>query len=616
MGTHEKIQMNRDKRKIFCVTLFLLLSLTGLLFAQDINFEVHVDRNKVSLSSSLKLNLTFHGTQDFSAPELPDMDGFSWRYMGPSTRMSVVNGKVSSSITHIYTLVPLKVGIFQIPSFSIEYKGKSYTSDPIEVEVTQGPVGQPMPGQDGEDKTEGIEDRVFLVMQVDRQSAYVNEVIHLLIKLYINNLAIRDIQYPEFGHDGFSVDKFAEPRQHREVFNGMTHDVIEFNTDIFGMRPGELRLGPAELKCNLIARKQSRRQRSSFFDDDFFGSDIFNDFFGRYETHPLNLKSIDIPVQILALPEEGRPDDFNGAIGNYTFSLEADPREVKIGDPITLRMIIAGDGNFKTVTSPLLDFKDDFKIYEPEVKQEAGRKTFEQVIIPKDHNITEIPEISFSFFDTPSGEYKKITAPAIPITVNPVPKGEELKVFEVPEEGAAMFRKREIIGRDIIYIKDLPGRLTPKGRFLCQNRLFIAVQFLPVLAIISILIFQKRKERLQTDIRYARKLRAPRKAKKNLAQMQRLLDSKELDKFFDAVFKTLQEYLGDKFHLPTLGITSNVVEELSSRNIDRDIIDMLRECFNGCDRARYAPSSITKEEMYNTFKLLHEIIDRIEGIRV
>jgi len=605
-------------RKISFLNLVLMIVIVSasLCLAQDINFEVHVDRNKVSLGSSLKLNLTFHGTQDFSAPDLPEMDGFSWRYMGPSTRMSIVNGRTSSSVTHIYTLVPLKVGIFQIPSLSIEYKGKTYTSDPIQVEVIQGPVGQPMPGQTGEDKAQGLEDRIFLVMQVDRQSAYVNEIIHLMSKLYINNLAIRDIQYPEFGHDGFSVDKFAEPRQYREVFNGMAHDVIEFNTDIFGMRPGELKLGPAELKCNLIVRKESRRRRSSLFDDDFFGSDIFNDFFGRYEAHPLNLKSIDIPIQILALPQENKPDDFTGALGNYTFSLEADPREVKVGDPITLKMIISGNGNFKTVTSPSLDFKDDFKIYEPEVNQEPGRKTFEQVIIPKDHNITEIPEISFSFFDTASGEYKEIIAPVIPITVNPLPKGEELKVFEVPEEGVAMFRKREILGRDIIYIKDSPGRLRPKGRFLCQNKLFIAIQFLPILAIISILIFQKRKERLQIDIRYARKLRAPRKAKKNLAHAQRLLDSKEPDKFFDAVFKTLQEYLGDKFHLPTVGITSDVVEELTSRSIDKEIIEMLKECFNSCDRARYAPSSITKEEMYNTFKLLREIIDRLERARI
>ena len=55
--------------------------------------------------------------------------------------------------------------------------------------------------------------------------------------------------------------------------------------------------------------------------------------------------------------------------------------------------------------------------------------------------------------------------------VNPLPKGEELKVFELTEEGTVALRKKEILGRDIIYIKDLPGRLTQKARFLYKNKL-------------------------------------------------------------------------------------------------------------------------------------------------
>ncbi len=324
------MQINADIKKgqIFVIAIFLLVSLTGFAFAKDINFEVTVDRNKVSLGSGVKLSLNFHGTQDISAPELPEIDGFNWRYLGPSTRMSIVNGKVSSSITHMYTLVPLRVGRFEIPSFSIHYKGQTYTSNSISIEVVQDAISQPWADQTGvyEDKTQDLKDRVFLIMQVDKQRAYVNEIIPLAIKLYINKLAIRDIQYPEFSHEGFSVDKYAEPKQYRELVGGILHDVIEFDTNIFGMRSGKLVLGPVELRCNLIVKKESRRRpRSSLFSDDFFGSDIFDDFFGRYETYPLDLRSIDIPIEIIALPEQDKPDEFNGALGNYGVRLEAEP---------------------------------------------------------------------------------------------------------------------------------------------------------------------------------------------------------------------------------------------------------------------------------------------------
>ncbi len=278
-------------------------------------------------------------------------------------------------------------------------------------------------------------------------------------------------------------------------------------------------------------------------------------------------------------------------------------------------MIVSGEGNFKTVNSPSLDFGEDFKVYEPEVEQDQTSKIFKQAIVPKHDDINEIPEVSFSFFDTRSGEYKKVTRGPIPIKVNPLPEGERLKVFEIPEGAMDVTRKREILGRDIIYIKDAPGKLEAKGKVLYRNKFFIAFLFIPLLVVISVWFFQRKKERLETDIRYARRLRASRKAKKNLLQTRRLLGSKDSDKFFDAVFKTLQEYLGDKFHLSTGGITSSVVEELKGRNIDKGILDKLKECFNNCDRARYAPSSITGEQMNGTFQLLEEIIDALERVR-
>jgi len=586
-------------------------------FAEDINFEVTVDRTNVSLGKSLRLNLVFEGTQDISAPELPTIDGFEWHYLGPSTSMSVVNNRVFRSTIHMYRLISLKVGVFAIPPFSIQYDGKTYTSKPITIKVVQDQARQPQASQGGtyEGNIEGLEDRIFLIIQTDKKKTYINEIIPLTIKLYVNRLAIRDIQYPELRHEGFSVDKFAEPKQYQEILNGVPFDVIEFNTDIFGLRPGELILGPAQLQCNLIVKKKSRKHSS--FDDDFFDSDFFSNIFGGQEKHLLSLKSVHIPITILDLPKDNVPDGYSGALGNFRFYLEAEPREVKVGDPITLKMTVVGEGNFKTVNSADFNFKDNFKIYDPEIKQSQTNKVFEHVIIPKNDNISEIPEISFSFFNIKSGEYEKITKGPIPIKVNPLPKGEELKIFEIPEDGMGLARKREILGRDIIYIKDSPGEFRRRGKFLYKSRSLVVILFIPLVVLIFVSILQRRKEKIKTDVRYARRLQAPRKAKKNLHLVRRLLNSKDTGRFFDAVFKTLREYLGDKFHLPSAGITSSIVEEeLKPRNINKVILDKIKECFNSCDTARYTSSSITREQMLRTFKLLGEIIDKLEKIKV
>lgn len=596
---------------LFTVLIFTILLTTSLCLAQDLNFEVTVDRNKVSLGSSLKLNLNFYGTQDISAPELPNIDGFNWQYLGPSTRISIVNGQVSNSITHMYVLMPLKTGSFTIPPLTLQYKGKAYTSRPIPVEVVQGPAALPPGGvsQSDEAGPKDLEDRIFVVMEAGKAQAYVNEIIPITIKLYVNGLTIRDIQYPEFASEGFSVEKYEEHKQYQEVINGIMYDVIEFNTNVFALHSGNLKLGPAEIGCNLLVKSEPRnRGGSPFFDDDFF-----DNFFSRYQNYPLRLKSMDIPVTVIDLPQAGVPAGYDGALGNFNFYLDADPKVVKVGDPITLKMSVAGEGNIKTVKPPsLAGLEDNFKVYEPEIKQDGNTKAFEQVIIPKSDKITEIPKVDFSYFDTKSGRYTTITRGPIPVKVLPLPKGEELKVYGPSEEGPGATQKKETLGKDIIYIKDSPGDLRKKGNFLYKNRLFITFQLLPILAVLSVLILYRRKERLETDIRYARRLRAPRKAKKNLMRARRLLEAGERDKFFEAVFKTLQEYLGDKFHLPTAGITASVVEEeLKPRSVEKDVLDRIIECFANCDTARYAPSDIKKEQMLHMFSLLEEIIDKL-----
>ena len=97
-----------------------------------------------------------------------------------------------------------------------------------------------------------------------------------------------------------------------------------------------------------------------------------------------------------------------------------------MGDPITLKMTISGEGNFKTVNIPTLNFGDAFKVYEPELQQDEGIKTFKQVIIPKSDTIKEIPEVRFSFFDTNLGRYSTITEGPVPIEVTALARDDQI----------------------------------------------------------------------------------------------------------------------------------------------------------------------------------------------
>ncbi len=624
--------------------VFSILFFTSTCFAKDINFEATVDRDKVGLGQSLQINHTFNGTQNMPALELPAIEGFQARYLGPSTRMSIINGRIESSITHIYTLLPIKVGIFKIGPFKFEHNGDTYNSNSISVEVIEtAEQSENQPSQEAQPEVKDLNERIFLTMQVKKNKVYLNEVTPVTIKLFVNKLGVRDIQYPQFSHDGLSVGAFEQPKQYQEIVNGISYDVIEFDTRIFGLRQGELRLGEANLQCNLIVKKQIRRQVPSFFDN-FFDSDVFDNFLGGYQTYPLNLKSTDIPITILPLPEENKPEGFSGAVGLFDFEAAVTPLEVKVGDPITLKATVRGQGNFNTVTLPVITSGNDFKVYEAQVKQEKTAladgnqttarwptaKAFEQVLIPLNAAIKEIPAINFNFFNTQTGKYETITSGAFPIRIVKSEKEEELKIIESKQPVNASFQangqwlgfhqpkpKEDKLGRDIIYIKDAPGQLRKKGEYLYKNKLFIFFQIIPLLLYLLIAVFQARNRRIKTDIKYARQLLAPKKARSGIRQAKNYLDKGNIQEFYDVLFKTLQEYLGDKFHLPSKGITISVIDEhLRNKNVPEEILISLRDIFRDCDMVRYAASQLREENTRNSLRKIEEIIDYLQRHKV
>lgn len=605
--------MNLRKKYIMAFINSLVLALilmSSAAYAKEINFQASLDRDVIYLGQSAQLQLQFQGSTDIPAPDIPAIDSFQARYAGPSTMMSIVNGRMSSSVTHIYRLVPLKTGKFQIGPFSIQHEGDTYKSNAINVEVIDSaPNAGGRTEQQQQKPAANLGDRVFVKMQAGKKSAYINEIIPLTIKLYVNGIGVRDIQYPEYNREGFSGGQFDKPDQHQETVGSSVYDVVEFKTSIFATRDGTYKLGPARIKANLVTQK--KRNRHSQFNN-FFGRDPFDDFFGGYETYPVELKSEALSLKVLPLPETGRPGDFKGALGNFNFNLEVSPAEVKAGDPVTLKMIISGSGNFDSVTSPSLKQHDGFKSYDPQAKQEGNRKIFEQVLIPMTDNIKEVPTVSFSFFNTDRGEFQTIVRGGVPLRVLKSDRKEEVTILDAPEN-TARSAVREKFGRDIIYIKETPGSLARKGRHLYNNPLFIFLQIVPVLALIGAWIVYKRKERLSTDVGYARRLSAPRTARKGIREAEDFLAKNRPGEFYDAVFKTIREYVGNRFHVPSGGMTADSAGEvLKDKGLAQDMLIRLINIFRECDMARYAPSETGMDKMQETLRELKELIDYLE----
>ena len=96
-----------------------------VLFAET-QIQTTVDKNRIRINEALTLKITAKESDDFPKLKLTDLKDFTV-ISGPglSSSFQWVNGKMSSSKTLSWTLIPNKIGNLIIPSFPINIGGGS-----------------------------------------------------------------------------------------------------------------------------------------------------------------------------------------------------------------------------------------------------------------------------------------------------------------------------------------------------------------------------------------------------------------------------------------------------------------------------------------------------------
>jgi BatD DUF11 like domain len=325
---------------------------------------------------------------------------------------------------------------------------------------------------------------------------------------------------------------------------------------------------------------------------------------GRTQVREVPITIDVLPVTVLPLPEEGRPADFSGAVGQWNLEVTAKPTEVAVGDPITFTIKVSGSGNIDTVPTPKLGGLDEFKTYEPTTKttkddlNTTGERVIQQVLIARTPEVKQLPEVRLVYFDPVAKAYKTADKAPIKLVVKAGSGGQSTIV-----SGGNRLRPEEKLGQDIVYLKGDLGPVPSTVPF-CATPTFWTLNTMPVLALLGGIGWKRRTDKLRGDIAYARRLRAAREARKLLADA----------KSYDEVQRALQNYLGDRLNIPAAGITASIVEEqLLPRGISSELATGLRECFEACDTARFAGGS-AGAAIAATREKVDRLIDELEKI--
>jgi BatD DUF11 like domain len=562
-------------RRIFVlwpVWVLILTLLPGFVGAASgaARFTASLDRNSIVLGEAVTLTLSFEGAQPTEISPLPQIDGLRVASPVSSGFNSTVaqDGTTTSIWSYTVSLAPTRAGEFVIPAFQAKVGGEKLSSEPLKVKVAATEASTPPAEMAGKP--------AFLWMVPPKKQLFVGETTVVELRLYIRGEfeSYQNLSIPLTG-EGFTFSKILFAPHFQRMVGPTAFAVIPLYVAVTPLKTGSLTLGPVSGYVGVVPRG------------------IF-DFYGR-PAQRVGLVLDPFAFEVSPLPSENVPPDFKNAVGSYTLSVSAGPTNLAVGEPLTVRINIAGQGALDAITLPEQTAWRDFKTYPPNNAVAAaselhveGTNMFEQVVVPQNASIKALPPVTFSFFDPAQKIYRTLKTDPIPLAVRPAGTG-PLQFTTRPAEPAPP-------QQDVVPIKQRLGTIAHIGPPLVQQGWFLALQSAPVLALVSCVIWRRRNEMLARNPRLRRQREVARVVQQGLNDLHRFAAENNSDEFFATLFRLLQEQLGERLDVPASAITESVLEEqLEPRGAPEAMVTNLRELFQACNLARYAPFKTSQE---------------------
>lgn len=396
--------------------------LTSTLMA-NASVQATLSADAIPVGGYTQLTIQVNGSNRADV-DLPNVDGIILRNSGTSQSTSIVNGQVTRSAIIRITVLGERQGTFTVPPIPVTVNDEVIETRPLTLQVDDN-LAQANPNarssQRGSSDSLTAEDirRIARVeLDVPTDTVYIGQSVPLEVELWVNTVHRFDnLAAPSVQTEAILMEALGQDFQRTIEYEGNERfEVYRWSTLFSPIDPGNLSLQFATEVSLLVRARRTTNPFDSIFDSDFFSP--------SHRRIPLLIQSQPLEIEVKELPS-GAPQSFTGAIGNFTLKSTASPLEVEQGDPITFDIVIGGEGNFDRVFHSGLQNVKGFRTYQPEEQWEPdstnprrGRKNFKQAIIPSDTGITEIPPVSFSYFNPEREEFETLQTEPISISVS------------------------------------------------------------------------------------------------------------------------------------------------------------------------------------------------------
>ncbi len=441
----------------------------------------------IGVGEATEYEISVVNGQADNPPPAPVLAGLTFQYIGASSSRNMFLGggglHMSNTTSYRYSVRAARPGRYVIPGQEVMVGGSALRTLPLTLtaEGSGADGGGTPPSQ-----------TVSAELIIPKKSAYVGESFPAEVRSYFGT-DVRAHVSPDvtLTGAGFSVQKFTPPVISSQVVEGIHYDTATYKTAVVGLKVGTLTVGPAETEPVVqlpLTRAQRRRANDPY--NLFGGMDL------QQPPQQMKVNTEPVTLEIESLPP-GKPETFTGGIGQFKLDVEVEPRRAQAGDPVTVRLILSGQGNFERVGSPVLADEHGLKVYPPNAKFKAdddvglsGVKTFEQVVIA-DGARTTLPSYRFSYLDPAVGKYVSLDTPPVAVRIEgsvatPAPPP-ALAAQANPEPTATPTPAPARAAEDILYIRSDPGPVRDRDAFLpvYERRSFWLAQAVPLAALLA-----------------------------------------------------------------------------------------------------------------------------------
>ena len=594
-----------------------------ILLLMMLGYHVHVDAQHISVSAPshvaagenfrVAYTINTSDVEEFRMGGVQDgLEVIAGPYTSSQSSYQMINGHTSSSssVTITYTLYAAKNGSFTIGASHALVGGKRLSSRPVKIQVSghaQRTNGAPnMHGQDSYDQPRmrsagsaisGSD--LFIKVSASKKRVHEQEPILLTYKVYTQvELTQLEGKMPDL--KGFHTQEVPLPQQktfHTETVNGRPYKCVTWSQYVmYPQMTGRLEIPSITFKGIVVQQNRNVDPMEAFFNG---GS--------GYVEVKKDIKAPGITLQVDPLPQ--RPANFSGGVGKFNISASLDKKEVKAGEPITLRVVVGGIGNLKLLKQPVVNFPKDFDKYDAKVTDKTrltangveGNMVYDFLAVPRNQGSYTIPSVELTYYDTSKNAYKTI-------------KTQPFKV-EVEKGDGTSAESEDFASQD----KDIHTIKLGKAEQHKADEMFFGSfgywisLLMPLIAFVVLLIVFRRRAIENADIVKKRSNRAGKIATKRLRLANKLMLQGKQGEFYEEVMRALWGYMSYKLNMPAEKLNrDNIRETLGRHFVDDATIEKFTTALDECEFERYAPGDAAGN-MNRTFESAMTAIMDIEN---